>query len=302
LLIVAHDWSFHRADLPEDHAVRKRAGSTGPLLMSGASPGVTVGDGGYIFSVSQRGTRELEETGVGHESEERIVKSVARDELRRMLGEGVQLIDVLPPNEFDEDHLPGAINIPLRRIDGEARDRLDPAKAVVVYCWDGAWDLSPRAACRLETLGFTDVYDYTAGKLDWLAAGLPFEGSKTARIGALAKKDVPTSALKDRLGDVVSRAQNWGLCVVLEDGIVLGLLGQKELASDPESLVEQVMRPGTSTFRPHVPVAEMAAHMVEHKVEWSLVTTSEGRLVGVVARDEVVHAAHGEHEGHEHGW
>ena len=36
--------------------------------------------------------------------------------------------------------------------------------------------MSPRAACRLESLGFGEVYDYVAGKLDWMAAGLPTEG------------------------------------------------------------------------------------------------------------------------------
>jgi rhodanese-related sulfurtransferase len=38
--------------------------------------------------------------------------------------------------------------------------------------------MSPRAACRLELLGFTQVYDYVAGKADWLAHGLPTEGEQ----------------------------------------------------------------------------------------------------------------------------
>ena len=44
--------------------------------------------------------------------------------------------EIVPKEEFDEEHLPGAINIPLRRIDEEARERLDPSRPVVVYCWD----------------------------------------------------------------------------------------------------------------------------------------------------------------------
>jgi predicted transcriptional regulator len=130
---------------------------------------------------------------------------------------------------------------------------------------------------------------------------LPFEGSSNARIGALADKDVPRCALDERLGDVVARAPGWDVCVVVHDGVVLGLLTSKELASDPDSVAEKVMRPGPSTFRPHVPVAEMAAHMVEHDVQRSLVTTSDGRLIGIVRRDDVVRAAHAEHEGHDHG-
>jgi rhodanese-related sulfurtransferase len=51
---------------------------------------------------------------------------------------GAQLVEVLPQAEYDEDHLPGAINLPLRKIETEARTRLDPARPVVVYCWDGA--------------------------------------------------------------------------------------------------------------------------------------------------------------------
>jgi rhodanese-related sulfurtransferase len=43
---------------------------------------------------------------------------------------------VLPAEEYEEEHLSGAINIPLRRIDREALGRLDRIRAVVVYCWD----------------------------------------------------------------------------------------------------------------------------------------------------------------------
>jgi rhodanese-related sulfurtransferase len=45
-------------------------------------------------------------------------------------------VEVLPKEEYEEWHLPGAVSIPLRRIDAEARERLDPARAVIVYCWD----------------------------------------------------------------------------------------------------------------------------------------------------------------------
>jgi rhodanese-related sulfurtransferase len=65
-----------------------------------------------------------------------MVRRIERDEVRRLAGQGGQLVEVLPAEEFDEEHLPGAINIPLRRIDAEAGERLDPAGPVVVYCWD----------------------------------------------------------------------------------------------------------------------------------------------------------------------
>ena len=54
-----------------------------------------------------------------------------------MLGAGVQLVEVLPEDEYLEEHLPGAINIPLEQLDAQSTASLDRARAVVVYCWDG---------------------------------------------------------------------------------------------------------------------------------------------------------------------
>jgi rhodanese-related sulfurtransferase len=52
--------------------------------------------------------------------------------------QGAQLVDVLPPREYSEDHLPAAINLPLRKIEAEASQVLDPSRPVIVYCWDTA--------------------------------------------------------------------------------------------------------------------------------------------------------------------
>jgi rhodanese-related sulfurtransferase len=57
--------------------------------------------------------------------------------VKRLLGEGAQLVEVLPPAEYAEEHLPGAINIPLKSLDATSAEQLDRAKPVVVYCWDG---------------------------------------------------------------------------------------------------------------------------------------------------------------------
>jgi phage shock protein E len=65
-----------------------------------------------------------------------VPEEIDRDGVRRLVDEGAQLVEVLPPNEYAEEHLPGAINITLRGIEGDARDVLDPARPVVVYCWD----------------------------------------------------------------------------------------------------------------------------------------------------------------------
>ncbi len=65
-------------------------------------------------------------------------QSVDRDEVRRLVQEGAALVEVLPANEYEEDHLPGAINLPLRHLEDQALTRLDPTRPVIVYCWDGA--------------------------------------------------------------------------------------------------------------------------------------------------------------------
>jgi rhodanese-related sulfurtransferase len=58
-------------------------------------------------------------------------------QLRELLQHGAQLVEVLPPAEYEERHLPGAISIPLKTLDAKSTAQLDRSKAVVVYCWDG---------------------------------------------------------------------------------------------------------------------------------------------------------------------
>jgi CBS domain-containing protein len=136
------------------------------------------------------------------------------------------------------------------------------------------------------------VYDYGRGKQDWMSAGLPTEGTNAQqpRLADVVRRDVPTCALGERLGDVRGRAAAgmWEACVVLsEERVVLGLLRAAELQADPALLVEQVMRPGPSTYRPYVSVAEMRRTMTEHDMESSPVTTSDGKLVGLVTKADV---------------
>lgn len=100
--------------------------------------------------------------------------------------------------------------------------------------------------------------------------------------------------MNDRLGDVRDRARvaGWAAAVVVDETqVVLGLLRAEELALDPDTPVGQVMRHGPSTFRPYVPIKEMADYMVEHKLESSPVTTSDGRLVGLLMRSDAVECA-----------
>jgi predicted transcriptional regulator len=154
--------------------------------------------------------------------------------------------------------------------------------------------MSPRAAWRLESLGFTEVYEYSAGKSDWSAFGLPLEGkaTKSDRVKDIARVDVPTCRLEDTVGSARTRAKDWDTCIVVNDErVVFGRLFKEQLEGDPNARVGDVMRPGTSTFRPNVSAAKLLEHMDRRHHETSLVTTSDGRLVGLVLREDAERAA-----------
>ncbi len=61
---------------------------------------------------------------------------VDRDRLRELVAQGAQLIEVLPAKEYEEDHLPGAMSLPLRQINRETAAGLDRDRPLIVYCWD----------------------------------------------------------------------------------------------------------------------------------------------------------------------
>lgn len=65
-------------------------------------------------------------------------KEVNRRELQSLVAGGAQLVEVLPADEYAEDHLPGAISLPMRRLEAEAVTLLDRNRPVIVYCWDSA--------------------------------------------------------------------------------------------------------------------------------------------------------------------
>ena len=65
-----------------------------------------------------------------------IPTPIDRDEVRRLVAAGAQLVEVLPAAEFEEEHLPGAINIPLKELDRETTRQLERKQPVIVYCHD----------------------------------------------------------------------------------------------------------------------------------------------------------------------
>ena len=153
--------------------------------------------------------------------------------------------------------------------------------------------MSPRAAWRLEGLGFGEVYDYVGSKMEWIGAGLPWEGSEASqpKLADLATADVACCALGDTVGVVRAALGQGAVCLVVnEERIVLGLVRAEALGPDDDRPVSEVMDEGPSTYRPHVPAAEMAERLEAHPQPRILVTTLDGRLVGMANAEDITEA------------
>jgi rhodanese-related sulfurtransferase len=62
---------------------------------------------------------------------------IERQEVQRLhAAEHAQLVEVLPAAEYEDEHLPGAINIPLKELDRETTRPLDHGRPVIAYCYD----------------------------------------------------------------------------------------------------------------------------------------------------------------------
>jgi CBS domain-containing protein len=149
--------------------------------------------------------------------------------------------------------------------------------------------MSPRAAWRLESLGFTEVYDYSGGKANWGAFGLPLEGTIGPRAGERVRIDVPTCSLDDRLQEVRAhvRASGWDTCIVVNaERVVLGRLGRRALAREDDATVEHVMSSGPSTVRPNVTVEAMLERMRRQNLSNVVVTRLDGVLLGLLRRED----------------
>ena len=149
--------------------------------------------------------------------------------------------------------------------------------------------MSPRAASRLESIGFEQVYDYAAGKADWGSFGLPLEGAEGSetRVGAYVRTDVPKCRLDDRLQEVCRRLdeRGWDACFVLnEGGVVLGRIGRRAISGGEDVTAEEAMTPGPSTIRPSARLRDAVERMQRQKLTNLPVTRSDGRLVGLITR------------------
>lgn len=150
--------------------------------------------------------------------------------------------------------------------------------------------MSPRAAWRLETLGFERVYDYVGGKADWLAHGLPREGEAASipHAGELVDPDPPTCALDDRVAAIraVLDGSAYGFCLVLnERRIVLGRVSRGAVdAAHTGASAEEVMEVGPSTVRPSANARELVERLAKRGLATTIVTTPEGSLIGTFDR------------------
>jgi CBS domain-containing protein len=135
------------------------------------------------------------------------------------------------------------------------------------------------------------VFRYDGGRRDWFAAGGEMAGrrARRRRAGDVARRDVPTCRVDDKLEHVRTRVQagGWDVCIVVnEAGVVLGRLGGAAWAAAGRTTVEALMRTPT-TYRPDVLVEALAERLRGRRAEDLLITNSDGRLMGLVGRQDV---------------
>jgi CBS domain-containing protein len=143
--------------------------------------------------------------------------------------------------------------------------------------------MSPRAAWRLERLGFS-AYDYSAGKADWLAAGLPSvrRPGGASRALEVADRNPPTCRPDETVREVTARRDRGPVVVTTDTHVVLGVLTDGELTGDPTQIAEMAMQPGPTTVRADEPLDPLLQRMHDRKIDAVLVTTPEGTLLGVI--------------------
>lgn len=154
--------------------------------------------------------------------------------------------------------------------------------------------MAPRAAARLESLGFDRVYEYRAGKEDWLAAGLPTEGRRATEptVASVTRRDVPRFRLDDRCGTIAGSLDaggwEWG-AIVNRAGVLLGRVRRRDL-TEPRAVAAAVMEEGPSTYRLDVGLEELLRRMHDRRFEMAFVTDPDGRLHGLVTRRDIARA------------
>jgi len=145
-------------------------------------------------------------------------------------------------------------------------------------------------------LGFTEIYDYVLGKVDWLAHNLPVEGERATppTAGRLMHDDVVRCAPGDRVGDVraaVEPSPYPFALITAPNGTLVGRVRASRLGGDPDQPVQEIMELAPSTVRPHRSAKDLAQRLTDRDLRWAIVTTPEGHLLGVVSRADLERAA-----------
>jgi Mg/Co/Ni transporter MgtE len=142
-------------------------------------------------------------------------------------------------------------------------------------------------------LGFTEVHDYVFGKVDWLAHRLPVEGEHAdpPTVGRVMRDDVVRCDPEDRADQVLERVERsiypFGLVVGREDQL-FGRVRCSVLRRAPaDAVVGEIMELDPATNRPHRAADAIAKRLAEKDLRWTIVTTPEGRLLGVASREDL---------------
>jgi rhodanese-related sulfurtransferase len=65
-----------------------------------------------------------------------MIRRIDLDQVQKMKEQGAQIVEVLAPKEYSDEHIPGAINIPLLHMNASSVAVLDKSRPIIVYCWD----------------------------------------------------------------------------------------------------------------------------------------------------------------------
>jgi len=103
---------------------------------------------------------------------------ISAEDLKKKIDskEDFELINVLSKDSYEVKHIPGSKNIPVDELEERAKTELpDKNKEVIVYCSSPECHASPRAAKKLEAMGYTNVIEFESGLAGWEEANYEFE-------------------------------------------------------------------------------------------------------------------------------
>ena len=106
------------------------------------------------------------------------MKKISAEDLKKKIDskEDFEFVDVLGKDSYEAKHIPGSKSISVDELEEKSKTELpDKNKEVIVYCASTECQASPRAAKKLEEMGYTNVVDFESGLAGWQEAGYDFE-------------------------------------------------------------------------------------------------------------------------------